>query len=122
VQTQSESGGVGILRKNTKSLKQKERVVTKDEILATLREQKIYIQQKYEVDKIALFGSYAKEMATPQSDIDFYVVLKKKSIDNMTGLWLYLENLFDKKIDLLYHHPKIRQGLKTQIEQEAIYV
>jgi predicted nucleotidyltransferase len=49
------------------------------------------------------------------------VVLKKKSIDNMTGLWLYLEKLFDKKIDLLYYHPKMRQGLKNQIEQEAIY-
>lgn len=95
--------------------------MTKNEILKELSKNKSYIQQKYEVDKIGLFGSYAKGVATPKSDIDFYVVLKRKSIDNMTGLWLYLEKLFDKKIDLLYYHPKMRQGLKNQIEQETIY-
>ncbi|KIM04381.1 MAG: DNA polymerase III subunit beta [Sulfurovum sp. AS07-7] len=95
--------------------------MNKNEILQKLSAHKEYIQNNYEVDKIGLFGSYAKDMQTNQSDIDFYVVLKKKSIDNMTGLWLYLEKLFDKKIDLLYYHPKMRQGLKNQIEQEAIY-
>jgi len=66
-------------------------------------------------------GSYAKDSANEKSDIDFYVVFRQKTLDNMTGLLLYLEKVFDKKIDMLSHHSRLREGLKKQVEKEVIY-
>jgi len=44
----------------------------KNEIFATLSAHKEFLQKTYEVDKIALFGSFAKDMQTTQIDIAIY--------------------------------------------------
>jgi len=95
--------------------------MNKDNILEFLQTHKEFLEKRFGVDKIGLFGSYAKDSATSSSDIDFYVVLKNKTLDNMTSLWIYLENEFKQKIDIVYHHPRLRKGLKEQIEKEVIY-
>ena len=95
--------------------------MTKDKILDIIREQRNFLEEKYGVKKIGLFGSYAKGTPTQKSDIDFYVVFSKKTLDNMTGLWLYLEKYFGKKVDIIYEHPRLRKGLKRQIESEVLY-
>jgi len=95
--------------------------MTKEYILNILKENHTLLERRYAVDSIGLFGSYAKGIANEKSDIDFYVVFKKKTLDNMTGLWLYLEKVFNKKIDMLYYHPGLREGLKQQIEEEVLY-
>jgi len=95
--------------------------MTKEYILNFLKENHTLLERKYSVDRIGLFGSYAKDIASDESDIDVYVVFKQKTLDNMTGLLLYLEKIFDKKIDMLYDHPRLRKGLKQQIEQEVLY-
>ena len=74
--------------------------MTKKEILTILTDNKSFIKQKFEVDKIGLFGSYAKDKQTEESDIDIYVEFKHKTFDNLAGLWNYLEELYQKKIDL----------------------
>lgn len=91
------------------------------EILSTLKQHKSHIKENYSVDQIGVFGSYAKGTATPESDIDFYVVFKDKTVDNITQLWLYLETLFNKKVDLLHYHKRLREGLKQQLDKEVIY-
>ena len=96
--------------------------MTREEILNFIRVHRILLEKKYAVRKIGLFGSYAKGTPTEKSDIDLYVVFSKKKLDNMTGLWLYLEKAFGKKVDMIYEHPRLRQGLKKQIESEVLYV
>ena len=49
------------------------KTLKKEDILTTLSEHKAFLQKNYEVDKIGLFGSYAKDMQSPQSVIDIYV-------------------------------------------------
>jgi len=95
--------------------------MTKKSILKFLNEHHALLESKFSVEKIGLFGSYVNGTATNDSDIDFYVVFKKKTLDNMTGLWLYLEDAFGKKVDLLHYHPRLRDGLKDQIEKEVQY-
>jgi hypothetical protein len=95
--------------------------MTKEYILNFLKENHTLLEHKYSVDSIGLFGSYAKGIADEKSDIDFYVVFKQKTLDNMTGLLLHLEKVFNKKIDMLYYHPRLREGLKEQIEKEVLY-
>ena len=95
--------------------------MTKNDILEVLTEEKEYLKKAYEIDKIGLFGSYAKGMATENSDIDIYVEFTNKTFRNIAGLWLYLENLYNKKIDLLYRHKRTKGALFEQIQKDVIY-
>ncbi|MBD3794570.1 MAG: nucleotidyltransferase domain-containing protein [Epsilonproteobacteria bacterium] len=95
--------------------------MNKNEILQKLSAHKEYIQNNYEVDKIGLFGSYAKDMQTNQSDIDIYVEFKNKTFRNISGLWIYLEELYDKKIDLLHKHKQSKGAIFETIQKEVIY-
>ncbi len=61
--------------------------MTKDEVLQTLKAQKQYIEKTYDVDKIGLFGSYAKNTQNENSDIDIYVEFKHKSFDQQEVIY-----------------------------------
>lgn len=93
----------------------------KSEILQKLSEHKAYIQNNYEVEKIGLFGSYAKDMQTDKSDIDIYVEFKHKTFRNLAGLWVYLEELYHKKIDLVHKHKRSKGAIFDSIQKEVIY-
>ena len=95
--------------------------MTKDEILNELSKNKSYIEQHFEVDKIGLFGSYAKDKQTEDSDIDIYVEFKHKTFDNLAGLWNYLEELYHKKIDLFHKHKNNNQVIISNIQKDVIY-
>ena len=95
--------------------------MTKTEILNELSENKSYIERNFEVDKIGLFGSYAQGNATEDSDIDIYVEFKHKTFKNIAGLWVYLETIYNKKIDLLHKHKRSEGAIFDAIKKEVIY-
>jgi len=95
--------------------------MTKTEILNELSNHKSYIQKKFEVDKIGLFGSYAKDKQDENSDIDIYVEFKNKTFDNLAGLWNYLEELYHKKIDLFHKHKNNNKIIISNIQKDVIY-
>ena len=90
-------------------------------ILSTLHKHKSILTDRFSVKDIGVFGSYAKGTATNDSDIDFFVVFDDKTLDNITGLWIYLEELFDKKIDLIHYHKRFRDSLKREIDKDIVY-
>lgn len=95
--------------------------MTKVEILQTLHEHKALIQKQFSVSKIGLFGSYAQGTQTSQSDIDFYVEFKKKTFDNLAGLWVYLEELYHKDIDIVHKHKNSNPVILNKIQEKVIY-
>jgi len=95
--------------------------MTKNEIITKLKDNKSFIKQKFEVEKIGLFGSYAKDQQTLESDIDIYVEFKHKTFDNLAGLWNYLEDLYQKKIDIFHKHKNNNQVIITNIQKDVIY-
>ena len=95
--------------------------MTKNDILEVLAQEKEYLKKTYEIDKIGLFGSYAKDEATKDSDIDIYVEFTNKTFRNIAGLWVYLENLYNQKIDLLYKHKRTKGAIFEQIQKDVIY-
>ena len=58
---------------------------------------------EFGVERIGLFGSYYKNKAHPKSDIDFLVEIQKekKTFKNFMALAYFLEDLFNKKVDLV---------------------
>lgn len=95
--------------------------MTKNEILNTLAENKSYIEKEFEVEKIGLFGSYAKDQQTQESDIDIYVEFKHKTFDNLAGIWNYLEELYHTKIDLFHKHKNNNKVILSNIQKDVIY-
>jgi len=95
--------------------------MTKIEILKLLKEHKRAIQKEFSVNKIGIFGSYATDTQTRDSDIDFYVEFKKKTFDNLSGLWVYLEELYHKKIDIVYKHKHSNKVFLSRIQESVIY-
>lgn len=57
----------------------------------------------YGVDQIGLFGSYVRNEATENSDIDLLVNIRKdkKTFNNFLSLNYYLEELLGKKVELV---------------------
>tara|TARA_R110002096_G_scaffold238581_1_gene430107 strand:- start:27584 stop:27937 length:354 start_codon:yes stop_codon:yes gene_type:complete len=55
------------------------------------------------VDKLGIFGSFARGEATEESDIDVYVEFQpgKKTYDNLCSLYFFLKELFGRSIDLV---------------------
>jgi len=95
--------------------------MTKNEILNKLAENKPYIEKEFGVERIGLFGSYAKDKQTHESDIDIYVEFKHKTFDNLAGLWNYLEELYQKKIDLFHKHKNNNKVIIGNIQKDIIY-
>ena len=93
----------------------------KEYILSKLSSEQKYLQETYSVDKIGLFGSYAKDKQTENSDIDIYVEFKNKTFKNIAGLWNYLEDTYDKKIDLVHKHKESKGHIFNSIQKEVIY-
>jgi predicted nucleotidyltransferase len=92
-----------------------------EEILSILKDHKEILSKEFSVQEIGVFGSYARGTATDESDIDFFVIFKDKTVDNITGLWIYLEKLFDKKIDIIHQHKRLRNVLKQEIQKDIVY-
>jgi predicted nucleotidyltransferase len=96
--------------------------VTKETILEFLREHKQFLQEHYHVTKIGLFGSYARDEATQESDIDIAVELESQnSFRSFFSLLYFLEEHFHKKIDLGIEH-SLKPLAKEKILKEIIYV
>ena len=95
--------------------------LTKEMILETLHKNRTKIR-RFGVKKLILFGSFARDEQKENSDIDFLVEFEKNrgNYDDFIKLQLFLEDTFNKKIDLL--EPEyVRKELKSYIFEGELY-
>ena len=59
--------------------------------------------RSFGVRRLALFGSFAKECQTPESDVDILVEFDaaRKTFDNFVGLADFLEELLQRPVELV---------------------
>ena len=95
-------------------------MIDKQFILTFLKENKDKLKDKYKVNKIGLFGSFARDEATNQSDIDILVDMPS-SFDNYFNLKYFLEDNFKREVDLC-KEKQLRLLIKDRIQKEIIYV
>ncbi len=75
-----------------------EKIYSKDEIRKLIKP----IAQKRNIDKIFLFGSYARNEATNSSDLDFCIDAPKvKSIFAISGIRQDICEAFGKDVDII---------------------
>ena len=76
------------------------KILNSKEIIKKIEEKSKDIK-KYNVKKIGLFGSFAKNKQNKKSDIDIIVNFDEETFDNYMNLLFLLEKMFKRKIDLV---------------------
>jgi predicted nucleotidyltransferase len=97
--------------------------LTAEAILELLRVQQPMLREKFHVQKIGIFGSFARGEATATSDIDFLVTIDAP-LENYRqckeALYAYLKHTFGRNVDLA--NPKsLKPHYKERILSQAIY-
>jgi predicted nucleotidyltransferase len=95
-------------------------MINKQSILIFLKENKQQLKNRYQVNKIGLFGSFARGEETNTSDIDILVDMPS-SFDNYFDLKYFLEENFQREVDL-GKEKQLRLLIKKQIMKDIIYV
>ncbi|MDQ7044889.1 MAG: nucleotidyltransferase family protein [Sulfurimonas sp.] len=97
--------------------------MTKVFILDFLSKHKEEFLTKYGVTKIGLFGSYARNENTQDSDVDIAIEIlnEKKSLTNFFSIRRELENAFHLKVDLGIES-SLKKIAKERILKEIVYV
>jgi len=94
--------------------------IDKTNILNYLKEHYSEFKNKYNVEKIGLFGSYARDEATENSDIDIYVKMKPSLFD-MVAIKEQIENDLNRKVDIIREHKNIKPIFLKMIKKDLIY-
>ena len=90
-------------------------------ILETLKQHQTVLKD-LGVRSLALFGSVARDEATPSSDIDIVVEFEPPiTFDRYMDVKFYLEDNLGKKVDLV-SWKSLKPQLRKMVEQEAVYV
>lgn len=97
---------------------------TKENILEYLSNEKEIFRQKYHLKKIGLFGSYARNEAREDSDIDLLYKLEegyKMSFSNYLQFENDIKSAFNKNVDIV-NADKANPLILMQAEKEVVYV
>jgi predicted nucleotidyltransferase len=93
--------------------------MTREEILKRLAEHRDAIRG-FGVRRLGIFGSYARGEPSEGSDMDFLVEFEHPTFKTYFGLKFFLEELFDCKVDLVFHDT-IKPRIRNTILEETIY-
>ncbi|MGC8690995.1 MAG: nucleotidyltransferase family protein [Caldisericum sp.] len=96
--------------------------ISLETIKSKIKNDKSFLEYKFKVKALELFGSFVRGENTPNSDLDILVDFKE-DIDLFTFVELedYLSNLLGVKVDLVSKRA-LKPGIKENVLKEAIQV
>lgn len=94
---------------------------TRDEVIKKIKNLKEELHNTYNIDKLYLFGSFAKGNNTEKSDLDFVVIfnetlIKKEKNDMIKMVKQYLSKEYNCDVDLLDFSYALNTFDKSQME------
>jgi len=92
------------------------------EIIKILSQYKKEKSKKYGIDVLGFFGSTARAQNTESSDLDICIKTKEANPFAIVHIKSEIEQLVNKKVDIVRIREKMNPFLKSRIEKEAIYV
>jgi hypothetical protein len=96
-------------------------MITRNYILLKLKELKPTLRKEFAVSKIGLFGSFADGTSSEDSDIDLLVELERPIGWKFFSLELYLEKVFNRRVDLVTKSA-LKEPIKNTILNQVNYV
>jgi len=95
--------------------------MTKEQILEYLKEHKDEFEKKFNIERIALFGSYARGDANSNSDIDIFVKMPP-DLFKLSHLKVKIEEDLKKRVDIIREHKNIKPLFLKLIKEDMIDV
>ena len=94
-----------------------------EEIVAYLKNNKMFFYDEFGVTQIGIFGSFIRDEQTRSSDIDIVVEIEKsrKNIHTFLQLKRFLEKELARKIDIGFEH-SLKTIIREKIKGQIIYV
>ena len=95
---------------------------TRESVLSML---KVYFdnnKEKYGIEAMGLFGSFARNEQKADSDIDILIRLKKPDLFLYAAISQQLEAVFGRKVDLISAKSQLPESFRINIEKDIIYV
>jgi uncharacterized protein len=96
--------------------------MTRDETIKLLNEHAVEIRERFEVKRLAVFGSTARDEAREDSDVDVLVEFAgRATFKGYMSLKFFLEDLLHRHVDLVTHDA-IRPRTRPSIERDLVDV
>ncbi len=97
-------------------------MLTQQQTLSVLRRFKAEFGSEYGIESLGLFGSFARNQAREDSDVD--VVIETKSVNpfQLVHIREQLETMLGTRVDIVRMRETMNEFLKKRIEKEAVYV
>ena len=94
-----------------------------EEVREVLRAYREDIRERYGVEIVGIFGSYARGENSPGSDVDILVDVKRPIGLKFLELWDYLEEILKVKVDLLTIGAlRQKPKLLASIMEDLVYI
>ncbi|WP_448382775.1 nucleotidyltransferase family protein [Desulfosoma sp.] len=91
-----------------------------DDVLNFLRQHKHYLETRYSVKRIGVFGSTFRGDAGDESDVDILVELSAPTFDHYMDLKFFLEDQLGQPVDLVLAD-SLKPRVKARITSEVAY-
>jgi len=91
------------------------------EIIDILKSKKDFLQKKFNVERIGLFGSYARNEEYSYSDVDILVKFRDPSYNIWCDVKKYLELNLNSPVDLITEGDHLSERFRNRIMKEVIY-
>ena len=92
------------------------------DVLQTLANFQQVKGKEYQIRRIGIFGSAARNQLVETSDVDVVVELLEPDLLVLVGIKQDLEALLHRQVDIVRYREKMNAFLKRKIEEEAVYV
>jgi uncharacterized protein with HEPN domain/predicted nucleotidyltransferase len=100
----------------------KAKVTSLKEIEAVIEQHRPELKRQFHVDKIAVFGSFARGTQKKRSDVDFLVTFDESiSLFALSGLHIYLQEQLGRKVDVV-SRDNIRPELRKYILKDVTFL
>ena len=94
----------------------------RDEVLKILRAHKGILAERFGIAELSIFGSFARDEAAEDSDLDVLVRFKGRATSKgYFGAQFYIEDLLGRPVDLVTDKA-LRAELRPYVERELVHV
>ena len=94
----------------------------RDQILSMLKVYYLCNKSAFGIERIGLFGSFARDEGRADSDIDIIITLSKPDLFLYSTIATQLETVFGRHVDLVSSKSIFSKKFACRLKEETIYV
>ena len=93
-----------------------------EQVIEFLKSHREVFAREFTVEKIGIFGSYARGDASEESDLDVIVEMKKPDLFFLIGIKQTVEEALGVRVDIVRLRENMNETLRKRIEKDVVYV